>query len=544
MSLLVRKSLSGTQLTGSTLLIRTPDAVSALVDGQRVELSRITGPTWGAKGVLVRIEENEKSLGVSLEAPSSNLFEVTLHWRIPSLESVSLLNDHWERTYGDVSWHRPKETEVLPWYFLEYHDDQTAGYGVRTGAGAFCSWRVGNNSLDLTLDTRNGGEGVSLGERVLSAAEIVTVESEAGESSYETTRRFIASMCDKPRMPKKPVYGINDWYSTYGHNSEALILEHTALMAPMADGLKNRPFSVIDAGWFRVSPDAPDDISWSDDMGVPNDRFGDMHRMAEKIKGLAMRPGIWTRPLCGSSTDPVDHMLPMIAGREKNKPVLDPSIPENLERVKKLLHLYNAWGHELVKFDYTSFDLFGRWGFQMVKAGTMTEPGWHMHDRSKTNAEIILDLYRAVRESAGDACVISCNTFSHLAAGLFELNRIGDDTSGVEWERTRRMGVNTLAFRGVHHGLFYAADPDCVGLTEKVAWEKNKQWMELVARCGTPLFISAEPRATGQEQKAWVRKCFALAAHGQPLGRPLDWMEGPVPSTWMLEGSMRRFSWD
>ncbi len=89
---------------------------------------------------------------------------------------------------------------------------------------------------------------------------------------------------------------------------------------------------------------------------------------------------------------------------------------------------------------------------------------------------IFLHLYKAIREAAGEMCVIGCNTFSHLSAGLFELNRIGDDTSGNEWDRTRKMGVNTLAFRGVHHGTFYAADGDCVGLTNKIAWETNNGW--------------------------------------------------------------------
>ena len=55
-------------------------------------------------------------------------------------------------------------------------------------------------------------------------------------------------------------------------------------------------------------------------------------------------------------------MLPMIKGREENKPVLDPTIPENLERVKSYFKLYGQWGYEMVKFDFTSFDIFGKMG--------------------------------------------------------------------------------------------------------------------------------------------------------------------------------------
>ena len=63
------------------------------------------------------------------------------------------------------------------------------------------------------------------------------------------------------------------------------------------------------------------------------------------------------------------------------------------------------------------------------------------HDNT-SKAEIILNLYQNIREAAGNMYLIGCNTISHLAAGVFELNRIGDDTSGNEWSRTLKMGVN------------------------------------------------------------------------------------------------------
>ena len=155
-----------------------------------------------------------------------------------------------------------------------------------------------------------------------------------------------------------------------------------------------------------------------------------------------------------------------------------------------------------------------------------------------------MNLYKTIREAAGDICSIGCNTFSHLSAGLFEVNRIGDDTSGNEWDRTRKMGVNTLAFRGIQQGTFYAADGDCVGLTKKIPWQKNKQWMELVAKSGTPLFISAQPDATGALQKEVIKKCFESASQNLPIGEPLDWMENAYPEKWKLNGKIEMFEWD
>ena len=142
-------------------------------------------------------------------------------------------------------------------------------------------------------------------------------------------------------------------------------------------------------------------------------------------------------------------LAPKIPGRDDPKnPVLDPTIPENIERIK---------------------------GYFEVEA---------------------------IRTGAGDGIyLIGCNTMSHLSAGVFEMCRIGDDTSGRDWDRTRKMGVNTLAFRLPQHNRFYAVDGDCVGLTTDISWERNRQWLRLLAGSGAPLFVSAQPEAMGAEQR-------------------------------------------
>ena len=491
-SALMHDSLFSSSREPTRQFINFPDGIVAIIDNHTVKLTGIGKEAWTYQDVLVGLENTGGCIAVTIQAPNVRLSSITLVWKTPSKNSSRILNDHWERTYGDVSWHPPIGSEILPWYFMEYDGLNTNGFGVKTGSNTFCSWQLGSNTLNLTLDTLSGGNGVQLGNRTLKAAEIVTIKSNSGESPFEATRRFTTMMCDKARMPMHPVYGINDWYFSYGNTSEKLIIEHTEMMTPMADGLENRPFSVIDAGWFKGPPSAPDDCCWGDDMKTPDENFSDMNEVAEKIRKIGMRPGLWTCPLCGSFKDSASLMLPLIKGREENRPVLDPTIHENLERVQNYFKLYKQWSFELVKIDFTTFDIFGKWGFEMLRDRSITQTHWTMHNISKTNAEIILNLYRTIREEAGDTYLLGCNTFSHLSAGIFELNRIGDDTSGNGWERTRKMGVNTLAFRGLHQGTFYAADGDCVGLTTKVPWEKNKRWMELLAKSGiSTLYISS-----------------------------------------------------
>jgi alpha-galactosidase len=377
---------------------------------------------------------------------------------------------------------------------------------------------------------------------VLTVADIIVTNGREGESVFATGSRFCHMMCDKPRLARQPVYGINDWYYAYGNNNPDLILRQTALMTGLATDTVNRPFSVVDAGWAMYAPSQPNSGGWMDDFSRPNDKFKDMGRLAADIKKEGMRPGLWMRPLCASYKDPANLLLPAIPGRNDPKsPILDPSIEENLARVRRNILIYREWGYEMVKHDYSTYDIFGKWGFEMT--GDVTTPGWRFRDNTRTTAEIVLAMYRQIRSAAGSMYVIGCNTLSHLSAGLFELNRTGDDTSGKEWARTRKMGVNTLGFRMIQHDNFYAVDGDCVGLTKDIPWNKNKQWMQLLAGSGCPLFISAQPDMLGAEQKATIRASFAQAARPLPAGEPLDWLTNTLPSRWKLNGKVREFDW-
>ncbi|TWR26145.1 hypothetical protein FPZ42_10985 [Mucilaginibacter achroorhodeus] len=514
---------------GGVQLVNDPDEVWAMADGDWFMLKR-RGNEFSDKGITIEIKSNSNSKGVYIQSPTADLKGVRLVWKYQTRQYGKVLGDHWERSYGDLGWKAPDADTKKPWYVMLHDDKQTAGFGVKTGCSTICWWGIKPDTIALTLDTQSGGEGVKLGNRKLHGADIVTTMSRAGENAFATTTRFCKMMCERPRLPKQPVYGINDWYFAYGNNSQKFINEFTKAMSEFAAS-GNKPFSVIDDGWEQA-----------DDFSKHNEKFEDMAKMAGEIKVMGMRPGLWTRPLIARLDTPKSRLAPTIKNRDDVKsPILDPSIQENIEQIKHNISLYRQWGYEMVKHDFSSWDIFGRWGMQMGK--DLTQPGWHFADQTKTNAEIILNMYRAIRESAGNMYLIGCNTMSHLSAGLFELNRIGDDTSGKEWERTRKMGVNTLAYRLPQNNTFYAADGDCVGITKDVAWHRTKQWLQLVAQSGSPLFISADPSFLNAEHKVAIRRAFAEAAKPQPVGEPLDWMETNQPTKWKLDGKVVTFDW-
>ena len=161
---------------------------------------------------------------------------------------------------------------------------------------------------------------------------------------------------------------------------------------------------------------------------------------------------------------------------------------------------------------------------------------------------MLLDHYRVLRAAAGDDVVlIGCNMFDHLAAGIVEVQRTGGDTSGLFWRQTLEMGVNALAARSIHDGIFYAADADCVGLAWEgaVDWSLNSQWLDLVSRSGTPLFVSWRRSLATAEVRAALRKAFATAARPRATAEPLDWMLTPRPRRWRFaDASEGHYEWD
>jgi alpha-galactosidase len=547
--------------------IRFPDSVAFRCGGEWISLAG-ANENWKFEDLQVTFQLNGDVVSLLANSPKRDLEFIKCSWKQVFPASSKFLSDQWERSYGDLSWESqasalpfatlpssaapsatpaitapPPSTKRSPWYLLISDGVLTQAYGVKTGASSFCSWQISPDALVLMLDTNSGGAGVLLGERALHAADIITTESLNGESPWHTDIRFCKMMCPTARLPAKPVYGINDWYFAYGNNSRDLILEHTRTMAALVNDPSNPPFSVIDMGWSVKPAKTEDEYCWGDDFTQGNEKFGDMSIIAREIKALGMRPGIWTRPLLANAKDKPSFLIPIRQDQKDLKErYLDPTIPENLQRIGDTIRLYESWGFHLVKHDYTSFDFFGRWGFEMNES--MTVPGWHFNDRTITNAEIILFLYRTLRAASLDMYLIGCNTFSHLSAGIFELNRIGDDTSGKEWARTLKMGVNTLGFRLPQHNTFYAVDGDCVGLTTNIPWSKNKQWLRLLAESSAPLFISAAPDALGAEQKDYIRKAFAAASKPQALAQPLDWMTNPRPEQWILNGERVTFYWD
>lgn len=512
---------------------RSPDALAVETSSANVHMNRATNGRWESGPIIVTTTEHSDSLGVQLAAPGVAVKRLHLRWHGRLSEVGLILGDAWERGYGYLEWRGWVPDRVMPWYVAMQAGTLTHAYGVRTGASAFCFWQADPDGISLSADVRSGGIGVELGPRMLDVCNVICRPGRASESAFHALHSFCREMCPNPRLPSVPVYGSNDWYWAYGKNSAETVIADARRMAELAPPGANRPFVVIDDGW---QPGRGADKAGAGTWDRGNEKFPDMPGLSAEIHQTSGRPGIWIRPLQAPADAPDGWRL------ARDRKVLDPTVPDVREKIRDDIRRITQWGFELIKHDYSTFDIFGRWGFQM--ASTLTSDGWSFASGpNRTTAEVIDDLYATIREAAGDAVVIGCNTVSHLSAGHFELCRIGDDTSGAEWSRTRKMGVNSLAFRGVQHGGFYVADADCVAVTNGLPWSLEQQWLDLVSRSGTTLFVSLAPDAIGPDQRRDLKAALALAAAPQPLGEPLDWQHNVCPSAWRLIGRDRKYDW-
>ncbi len=512
-------------------ILRMPDLVRSFdIDDAEIPIEKKSEGLWQGKDFEIGVRPHADSLAVSLRSPGGRVAKVQLRWHGDLKNVKSYLGDAWERSYADLSWQCETPNRGMPWYFMAY-DGRTHGYGVRTGPGALCFWNADCDGISLWADVRSGGNPVQLGDRELSVAEVVCREGKDGESPFAATQAFCRQMCPGPRLPGMPVYGTNDWNYAYGNSSVELIAGMAGVVSELSPNSENRPFSVIDEGWAM----GPYENNFGHGPWVGNPKFGDMAAFAGRLHGMGVRPGLWYRPLTPLAGASDSWKL------KREAELLDPTIPEVQQQIADHIARFVGWGYELIKHDYTTFDILGAWGTRM--GSSPTRSGWAFNDSSKTSAEVITDLYHTIRKAAGNAYIIGCNTMTHLSAGIFEIQRTGDDTSGRSWDRCRRMGVNTLGFRAAQHRAFYEVDPDIVAITSAIPWPLGEQWLRLVSQSGAALFVAIEPGILDSTKRSAVQQALKLASTAQVTGDPLDWMETNCPRRWHLLGKEANFNW-
>lgn len=507
------------------LKVNKPDFIELTTETKTVT-AKWENDNYNLDDINVKLNQDNEHLAIFLTAQTSKVKWIKLRWNNLSWDkNVRFLGDAWERGYGDMEWKGMNPNRFMPWYFCAKSEAKSICYGVKVRPSAMCFWQVDSLGMTLFLDVRCGGSGVNLKGRVIKLADVIACEMRDC-TSFEAMQEFCGQMCEDPILPKYPVYGSNNWYYAYGKSSESEILADCDYILNLTKDIENKPYMVIDDCWQEHH-------RLNEYNGGPwtkgNEKFPDMKALAEKLVQKGVRPGIWVRLLLNEDENIKNEW------RLSHNNCIDPTNPEALNYIKEDIKRICNWGYTLIKHDFSTFDLFGKWGFQM--SPLVTDDGWHFYDDSLTSAEVVKLLYKAILDASveasnGEALILGCNTIGHLGAGYMHINRTGDDTSGVIWERTRFMGVNTLAFRLPQHGKFYEIDADCVGIDGGISWSMNKQWADVLAQSGTPLFISVRPNILDETEKQELHEILKVASKQEYHVIPVDWEETTCPEHW------------
>lgn len=507
------------------LKVNRPDFIELTTETKTVT-AKWENDDYNLDDINVNLNQDNEHLAIFLTAQTSKVKWIKLRWNNLSWDkNVRFLGDAWERGYGDMEWKGMNPNRFMPWYFCAKSKAKSVCYGVKVRPSAMCFWQVDSLGMTLFLDVRCGGSGVNLKGRVIKLADVIACEMRDC-TSFEAMQEFCGQMCEDPILPKYPVYGSNNWYYAYGKSSESEILADCDYILNLTKDIENKPYMVIDDCWQEHH-------RLNEYNGGPwtkgNEKFPDMKALADKLVQKGVRPGIWVRLLLNEDENIKNEW------RLSHNNCIDPTNPEALNYIKEDIKRICNWGYTLIKHDFSTFDLFGKWGFQM--SPLVTDDGWHFYDDSLTSAEVVKLLYKAILDASveasnGETLILGCNTIGHLGAGYMHINRTGDDTSGVIWERTRFMGVNTLAFRLPQHGKFYEIDADCVGIDGGISWSMNKQWADVLAKSGTPLFISVRPNILDETEKQELHEILKVASKQEHHVIPVDWEETTCPEHW------------
>ena len=507
------------------LKVNRPDFIELTTETKTVT-AKWENDDYNLDDINVNLNQDNEHLAIFLTAQTSKVKWIKLRWNNLSWDkNVRFLGDAWERGYGDMEWKGMNPNRFMPWYFCAKSEAKSICYGVKVRPSAMCFWQVDSLGMTLFLDVRCGGSGVNLKGRVIKLADVIACEMRDC-TSFEAMQEFCGQMCEDPILPKYPVYGSNNWYYAYGKSSESEILADCDYILNLTKDIENKPYMVIDDCWQEHH-------RLNEYNGGPwtkgNEKFPDMKALADKLVQKGVRPGIWVRLLLNEDENIKNEW------RLSHNNCIDPTNPEALNYIKEDIKRICNWGYTLIKHDFSTFDLFGKWGFQM--SPLVTDDGWHFYDDSLTSAEVVKLLYKAILDASveasnGETLILGCNTIGHLGAGYMHINRTGDDTSGVDWERTRFMGVNTLAFRLPQHGKFYEIDADCVGIDGGISWSMNKQWADVLAQSGTPLFISVRPNILDETEKQELHEILKVASKQEHHVIPVDWEETTCPEHW------------
>lgn len=290
------------------------------------------------------------------------------------------------------------------------------------------------------------------------------------------------SPLDKNVFPLPPS-GWCSWYYYYREINEAEIEKNARWLA---ENLKafGAVYCQIDDGWQGRGSEKGNFRDWS----ATDPRFpSGMARLASKIKGFGLKPGIWLAPH-GQSNPEVVHKWNAFLLDEKGESLsrtwegdylLDPTKPQTMEYLTDLFRtLADNWGYDYFKID----------GQPIVireyrnKLSLMKNPATDPEELYRQTIKVIRDTIGANRYLLG------CWGTPLEGIGLLNGSRTGGDVL-IPWEGFLVALQATMRFYFLHNIAWYC-DPDVLLVRYPLTLDMARAWATLQGLTGQALMAS------------------------------------------------------
>jgi alpha-galactosidase len=317
------------------------------------------------------------------------------------------------------------------------------------------------------------------------------------------------------------INGWCNWFYDHQNTSEAEILANAEYAARHL-----KPYGLewiqIDDGYQR---------SFSDWEG--NERFPHgMKWLAQKIRALGLRPGLWIAPYVVSEGSEVhlqhsDWLIRDLDGSTRQCGTrgttklygLDISVPAAAEWMRGLLHkVANDWGYDFIKIDFVEWTL--------LAADRYHDAGWSRASAYRRGAEIM-------REAIGPARhLLDCGP-AQVTVGLLDSTRIELDQAFINWEQYTGMfnsSAPAMAKRYYFHKRTWINDADHLGVASLTPSQAAAA-ASIIALSGGTMISGDRLTELDDTRLDIVRKVFP--SYGE-AARPIDLFEREKPEIFAL----------
>ncbi|MEK7678002.1 MAG: alpha-galactosidase [Verrucomicrobiota bacterium] len=409
------------------------------------------------------------------------------------------------------------------------HLENKSSLGQVTVAPAKVPSSFGSGALSVVVESIYQREFVLKPGASVSSDRLAFLVAPNSFAALEAYAQAIGDL-HQPRL-NLPVNGWCSWFSFYGEITEDEVVRQSEFVAKHL-----LPFGCdtiqLDDGFYRAFGD------WEGNERFPHG----MKWLAQKIRSLGLKPGIWLAPYVIAETADVFRLHPdwlvhnpdgtlKQIGSPQAKPrlyALDISHPGAAEWLRQLFHTAaHDWGYDMFKIDFVEWSLLAAERY---------------HDPTATKAGLYRRGFEIMRAAIGPhRHLLDCGP-GNTTVGLLDSMRIELDQPPLNWKQyflTSASSAPAAAKRYYFHKRTWINDADHIGLAY-CTLPQAQAVATIIALSGGNTIAGDRLTELDPIRLAILKKAFPSSGEA---ARPIDLFERDRPEIFALRIKRKFGEW-